>query len=113
MGCFTQSSDILSELSMNSTSLTPTTCKAWCGANNYKFAGLSDALTCACANDVSAMTTAAAAQCNLPCAGSAKLTCGGHTAFSVYQATTADTCVTAPGVKRFDTSTLRKRRLSH
>ena len=70
------------------TTTTPASCVASCAAQGFTFAGVEFSDECYCGTgftDGQFPPEAAVSECNMPCAGDAKATCGGSWRMQVYR----------------------------
>ncbi|KAK4686420.1 hypothetical protein P7C73_g3711, partial [Tremellales sp. Uapishka_1] len=105
VGCYTQSSLIVSHANMTCTSLTPNMCKLWCQTNSFTYSGMQGGDFCGCTNDITALTSVVPTECNKQCIGDSSFNCGGTGVFSIYKS-----IVNAANSKRFDGRHTPKRR---
>lgn len=77
--------DVVQNLANN----TPATCTEHCATSGYSFAGVEYGQECHCGTGYAggvAPEEAPASECNIPCAGSPALTCGGSWRLQIYSA---------------------------
>ncbi|KAF2152074.1 WSC-domain-containing protein [Myriangium duriaei CBS 260.36] len=96
VGCMVDivSARVLTYQAYSNSTNTPYQCSLACRALGYKYAGTEYSAECFCGN-TKPPSTAASADCNMPCTGNSNLTCGGPNRLSVTVDNNAQQQVTA------------------